>query len=286
MSLTYGFYNSINKDRGYDATQMSKLFDGIINDGVFMSVGDALHVSATTGMTVTVGLGRAWFSHTWTLNDSVLPFIFDPSEIVLNRIDSVILEINSNDDVRANTIKLLKGIPGSFPVSPTCIRTEKINQYPLAEVYIAAGSITITQANITNKVGTDDCPFITGILKTMSIDDLLAQWNAQFMDWNTGLDGNFDTWFAEIHNEFNTWFASLNPELDQWNTEFNTWFATLKTILDSNAAANLLNKINANEDNTTSKLATKKDKITVDDTTAVKYETGINNGLLYYRVVV
>ena len=34
MSLTSGFYNSLDGDRTYNAEQMSELFDGIINDGI------------------------------------------------------------------------------------------------------------------------------------------------------------------------------------------------------------------------------------------------------------
>ena len=52
MALTYGFYNSQNGDRMYDATDISSIFDGIIKDGVFMSIGDAFIVSAAIGMQV------------------------------------------------------------------------------------------------------------------------------------------------------------------------------------------------------------------------------------------
>ena len=40
MSVTYGFYNSIKGDRKYNALEMSSIFDGIIVDGVYMSIGD------------------------------------------------------------------------------------------------------------------------------------------------------------------------------------------------------------------------------------------------------
>ena len=39
MALTYGFYNSLNGDRKYNAMDISRLFDGLIKDGVFMSIG-------------------------------------------------------------------------------------------------------------------------------------------------------------------------------------------------------------------------------------------------------
>ena len=118
MSLTYGFYNSLGGDRKYDVLDMSKLFDGVLNDGIFMSIGDALVVTENSGMVVEVGVGRAWFNHTWTYNDSVLLLTLDPSDLLLNRIDAVILEIDASESVRANSIKIVKGTPATVPVAP------------------------------------------------------------------------------------------------------------------------------------------------------------------------
>ena len=38
MSFKYGFYNSVNGDRRYDAVDFGRIFDGVINDGVFGTV--------------------------------------------------------------------------------------------------------------------------------------------------------------------------------------------------------------------------------------------------------
>ena len=70
MAVTYGFYDSLNHDRLYNAQQMSAIFDGVINDGVFMSVGNQFHTVAGTGMQAIVTSGRAWLDSTWTLNDA------------------------------------------------------------------------------------------------------------------------------------------------------------------------------------------------------------------------
>ena len=94
MSVTYGFYNSVNGDRKYNSIQMSRMFDGIISDGIFETVGDKLMVSAGSGMTVNVGTGRAWFNHTWTWNDSLLPIKIADSELVLNRIDTIVIDVD------------------------------------------------------------------------------------------------------------------------------------------------------------------------------------------------
>lgn len=190
--ITYGFFNSISGDRKYNASQMSALFDGIIKDGVFMSIGDTLIVSTSLGMNISVKTGRAWFNRTWTNNDSELPLTLDAAELVLDRIDIVALEINSNEDVRANSIKIIKGTPSSVPVAPALTRTDLVNQYPLCQVYIAAGVTEITAANITNTVGTAACPFVTGILQTVNIDTLLAQWDGEFTTWFDGIKNTLD----------------------------------------------------------------------------------------------
>jgi hypothetical protein len=180
MALTYGFYNSQNGDRMYDATDISSIFDGIIKDGVFMSIGDAFIVSAANGMQVKVGSGRAWFNHTWTYNSVASLHAIEPADIVLNRIDTVVLEINASEEVRANSIKVIKGTPASNPIAPTLINTELVHQYPLADIYVGANVTEIIPANITNRVGTEACPLVTGILETLDSAPLLAQWNSAF----------------------------------------------------------------------------------------------------------
>lgn len=46
MSVSSGFFNSLNGDRKYNAAQMSAIFDGLIIDGVFASIGTAFAVKA------------------------------------------------------------------------------------------------------------------------------------------------------------------------------------------------------------------------------------------------
>lgn len=213
--ISYGFYNSLNGDRRYNATHFSSIFDGIIKDGVFMSIGDALIVSANENMTINVGEGKAWFNHTWTLNDSILPLDVEISEMVLNRIDAVVLEVNSNDAVRANSIKIVRGTPASEPVNPTLINEELIHQYPLAYIYVGAGVTEITQANITNMVGTSECPFITGVLETIEIDPLVAQWEARFDELLSMGDMELTEFILTNETAFVNWFENVKNQLSE-----------------------------------------------------------------------
>ena len=179
MSVTGGFYNSLNGDRKYDARQMSQIFDGIVKDGVFASIGTAFKANAAGGLVVNVGIGRAWFDHSWIDNDSIFPITMPESEVLLGRIDAIVFDIDSRDTVRANSIISVKGTPASEPTNPTLVSEENHHQYPICYIKRTAESTEIAQADITNAIGTEATPFITGILETVNIEDLYNQWNAQ-----------------------------------------------------------------------------------------------------------
>lgn len=192
MSFTYGFYDSINHDRTYNARQMSEIFDGIINDGVFESIGSKFMVSAVSGMQIKVGSGRAWFNHTWTNNDSDMPLTLDAAEPLYKRIDAIVLEVNENQDARENSIKIIKGTPATYPVKPALIDAEGIHQHPLAWITIKGGATSIAQADIENAVGTRAVPYVTAILEVTDVEQLLAQWDDDFHTWFQGIKSELD----------------------------------------------------------------------------------------------
>ena len=250
MAVTYGFYNALNHDRLYDAIQISSIFDGIIRDGIFSTIGDTMIVTAPEdGMYVNVGSGRAWFNHTWTLNDTAYPIEAEEAEVVLDRIDAVILEVNSSAEVRANSIKFLKGTPSSNPVKPTLTHNAEVNQYALAYVRIRAGQTTIFQSDIENAVGTDETPFITGVLQQVSIETLLKQWEAEFNTYFTNFQNTstteFNNWLATKVSEYTAWFAQMQTDMDSNFNEFDAWFQRMKDQLSSDAAGHLQAQIDA-----------------------------------------
>lgn len=183
MAVTFGFYDSLNGDRKYTAVQFSYLFNSLIKDGIFMHVGEHLNVKEGTGMQVNVGSGFAWFNSTWTRNDADYPVDIDISDLLQTRIDAIVLEVNETVSSRTNSIKVITGTPASNPKKPTLTNTNDIHQYPLAYVTVGVGATSITQANIENCIGTNPCPFVTGVLDTIDATTLIAQWEAQFDEW-------------------------------------------------------------------------------------------------------
>lgn len=229
MALTYGFYNSLNGDRKYNAIQMASIFDGIIRDGIFMTIGTNFMVKANSGMGIKVGAGRAWFDHTWTYNDSDMILNVQNSDNILDRIDAVILEVDTREEGRINSIKFLYGTPAPVPVKPTLIRESYLKQYALAYIYVAHGTTIINQSNITNMVGTVDTPFVTGPLQTIDATALLSQWASQgsimFNNLQAQTNTQQNSWLTQMTNQQNVW----QSEMTSRTTDIDAWYDSVKT---------------------------------------------------------
>lgn len=281
MAFTFGFYNALNHDRRYNAIQVSSIFDGIVRDGVFMSIGGHMNVQATNnGFNIVVESGRAWFNHTWSLLDADYPMVVEPSDVLEDRIDAVVLEVNENIDVRLNSIKIIKGEPAAKPAKPALTNNLDVHQYPLAYITVPANSVTLTQSNVENAVGTSATPFVTGILETIDIDDLIAQWKSQWNDWTEEVDLNWNNWFETVNNAWTVWFnqsqsdwedilqerteeweeikdtvdsewasqqGSINSDYTNWKqtalASYNQWLEQIQDTLDDDAATQLASEI-------------------------------------------
>lgn len=192
--FTYGFYNSNDHDRVYDANDFSAIFNGIINDGVFLSVGDKFNVTPAPnsggGLVVSVGSGRAWFNGTWSNNDSELLLELSPADMLEGRIDAVVLSVDSAQ--RENKIEIISGVTDANPVRPVIPNSETKHCYPLAYVTVDAEANEITAGDIQNVVGLTPTPYVTGILQTANVDNLYSSWEDRFNTWFEGVQGLLD----------------------------------------------------------------------------------------------
>ena len=214
MAFSFGFYNSLNHDRIYDANQMSAIFDGIITDGVYDTVGEKFIVHVNEEGHVIVPSGRAWFDHTWNLNDADIVLEMPLSDILLPRIDAVVIDVDRRNESRLNQILVIQGMASQEAQKPDLLKENEHKQYPLAYITRSANNEVIEAKDIENAVGTDDCPFVTALLEHVSISELLGQWRAQ-------------------------WQSYFNAQ----QSEILDWFQNLKDILDENAAIHLQNEI-------------------------------------------
>lgn len=251
MAFSYGFYNSYNGDRKYNPEQISAIFDGIIKDGVFDSIGELFATVPGDGLQVIVKSGKAWFDHTWAVNDSWYPINLEAGDVTRDRIDAVVLETDHTQENRKSSLKIVTGNPSALPSKPLLAKTELINQHPLAYVTVRANAIQITSSDIEICVGFESkgCPYVTGILETASIDSLFGAWAEQFQNFLNTKEQNYEEFLEQAQLSVNNWIADTQNRFQAW------WDIVLDT-LDTDTAAKLQQQILDNKADADKKIGT------------------------------
>lgn len=274
--VTYGFYNSINHDRVYDATQMSEIFDGIIRDGVYQYVGNKFSVdkNGLEGFQIRVGTGRAWINHTWTKNDAPLILTLPAPPTLDNyyRADAIVIDINANVNVRENKITYVTGTEvanNPSPPYPELLDGEH-KQVPLAYIVRRGAETEINAANINYVVGSNPCPYVTAPVQAVDLTAHVAAWQAAWEQWFYDPNGYIKTQERAFEDqieaaenlvnnatsdvteevaEFRVWIASQKSQFNGWmnstESDFDAWFRNLQYILDGDVAGHLQNEIEA-----------------------------------------
>ena len=191
MAVTYGFFDSINGDRTYNADQISEYFLKLISNGVFATPSTAMQVLATTGLNVKVSAGWGFINCKWIKNDNDYSLQLDEADTSFSRIDRVVLHLDTTSTHRYITIQVIKGTPAATPTAPALTRTNGVYELSLAQIAVAANATAITQADITDeRADTSVCGYVTGLIDQIDTTNLFAQFTAAF-----------DTWFGDIKDE-------------------------------------------------------------------------------------
>jgi hypothetical protein len=192
MSITYGYFNSVNGDRKYNADQMSQYFKGLISNGVFANIGGAMAVIADgQSMTVSVSTGRAVIDCKWIENDAAFPLTISQAHATLPRYTAVVIQLDAINRLIRITTK--DGTPASTPTQPAI---DTATELCLAMILVPASSSMIPQSRVTDKRGSSLCLWVTGLITQLNTNQLFLQWQEQFDIWFAGLtqDLNVNTY--------------------------------------------------------------------------------------------
>ena len=240
--LTYGFFNSLNNDRKYNADQISSMFEGLISDGVFNHVGSALEVKAGNGLSVTVGTGRAWLEDRWVKNDAIVGVQLSAASVTLSRYTAIVLRKNITD--RTVSLTTIDGEAASTPVKPNIVREGDVYDICLAYVLIGPNATSISQSDITDtRADNTVCGWVTGIIEQVDTSTLFAQWEtayneaisdmesfedgleAEMQEWQSGFQGDMEDWEQQMKTSFDAWLDTLTQELNV-NTYVEDYYKT------------------------------------------------------------
>ena len=199
--VTYGFFDSQNGDRRYNADQMSEYFEGLISDGVYESVGDGMVVEAASGMTVSIGTGRAVIDCKWMDSSSDEQITISGADPVNPRYTAIVVRLDKTR--RLMEFDAVDGDAAADPDYPAATWTDNIKELVLAYILVSAGATSISQSNITDARSLDVCGWVTGLIDHISIENLYLQWVDKFNQYYVAMEENFEAWFDMLTEDLN-----------------------------------------------------------------------------------
>lgn len=245
--FTFGFYNSKNGDRKYNATHLGKMFDGIIQDGVLGTVGDAFRVDSNDNvgaskLTAIINPGKAWLANTWNILDAKMVVSFNSVNAGRKRTDAIVIEVNNNYDSagytsRTNQIKVIEGTPVTLQADNTppaltqvwnANQTERrIWQYPIAYITIYGTDYnggTVETVFIKNEVNANNIENRVNVEGATEAD--------KYINWTPFVTGA--TMLMNLEDYLPNYSDMLKEVTRVEEAKFNSWFEQISTSIAGN----------------------------------------------------
>lgn len=235
-----GFFNAMKVgdtwDRVYKAETYAEYFASFIGNGVFPNPSTNLQVIGTDKMQVIVKPGKGWINGYKYENTDDLILPIDVADGVLHRIDKIVLRYDVVErEIRA---KIKKGEFASEPKAPQLTRDADMYELGLADIKVNAGSISITQVDITDlRLNKKLCGIVHGTVDQVDTTTIFNQ----YLEWYKNITGKTE--------------QDLQNIKENLETDFMFWFDGLKETLNGDVAGNLLNLINTNTENIKTKVS-------------------------------
>lgn len=205
-----------------------------------------LQIIANGDMTVTLKPGGLISEGYGYENEADIVIQLDPADGVLNRIDRIAVTWSKEDRDIHYTVQ--KGAIEYEPSPPTARRTAEYKDYVLADVYVAAGAISIRQADITDqRLNSELCGLAVAFCKI----DTTQVFN-QFMDWFQKIKEAGESGVESLISTHNERLTKYAEEHEQRITEYednqiqkcDSLLEELRGLISESAAGKLQIEIN------------------------------------------
>lgn len=214
-------------DREYKADDFARYFRAFISSGLFMEKNTSLQVLANDDMTVTLHPGKMIIDgyRYDAVGDIIIPI--SPADGLLDRIDRISITWSMADRDIHCTIQ--EGEFSYEPVAPECRRSAEYKDFVLADIYVAANSISITQSAITDqRLNSEVCglaaPFMS-VDTTLIFNQLQAFYEETVQNnaiWTSSERSKFEQWMELIKNQLSEDAAgNLQLQIDGIREQIN-----------------------------------------------------------------
>lgn len=219
MAIKSGFFNSTETtgtdgskiyDREYYAVDFANYLTKVVGNGVFATPSNNLQIVTGVGLNVVVKEGEGRIDGYWVKNDSDYTITIDNPDVILDRIDRIVMQLNH--DERKISIVYKKGTLATNPVAPELVRNEQVQEYSLARIYVGKNVTSIVQSAITDtRPLEDECGLIAtmGVMESNNyfiqmqsfVDNFIESKSSEYETWEDVQKAAFDTWFDSIKDE-------------------------------------------------------------------------------------
>lgn len=204
MSIMSGFFDSVNKDRVYNAEFLALFHSALVTNGVYPNPSSNLQVVERTNMTTTVKAGKGWINGHFVIATEDFVLQHDMGDGLLSRIDRIVLQLDVAD--RLIDIVLKKGAMSTDPQAPAVVRNVDFYELVLADVRINAGQTAIIQGNVYDqRLNSDVCGYVTGYIDQVDTSTIFDQYQSWFNSYSSLKASEFNTWTDAQKDSFISW---------------------------------------------------------------------------------
>lgn len=153
-------------DRTYHASDLREVYKTFFSNGVFIDVDEAFQVTAVADeLSVLVAPGKCNIEGTIGWDGSGRKLVLQAASSSADRIDTVVLRWNANNDIRDIDLYVKTGVIQEIPVRPQLTRNDTVYELGLCDIYVARGTSTITQQRITDtRLDKERCGAVSPLL--------------------------------------------------------------------------------------------------------------------------
>lgn len=233
IELASGFFNAIMQngvpDRTYNCDDLNEFLKGLVSEnGIYAEVSSACQVVASSGMNVVVKTGKGQIGFNWFEIESDTTLKIANSDVVLNRIDRVVIQRSLTN--RNTVIYIKQGTLASNPTPPALTRNESVYEIALADILVSKNISAITTALITDQRSNNNvCGWIVGLIEQFDTTTLFNQYEEAQDNFINNQAQSFKDWYDTQTQNFNNWFNGIKEEVKATSLyrEYRSLYATV-----------------------------------------------------------
>ena len=233
IELASGFFNAIMQDgvpdRTYNCDDLNEFLKGLVSEnGIYAEVSSACQVVASSGMNVVVKTGKGQIGFNWFEIESDTTLEIANSDVVLNRIDRVVIQRSLTN--RNTVIYVKQGTLASNPTPPALTRNESVYEIALADILVSKNISAITTTLITDQRSNNNvCGWIVGLIEQFDTTTLFNQYEEAQDNFINNQTQSFEDWYDTQTQNFNNWFNGIKDEVKATSLyrEYRSLYATV-----------------------------------------------------------